>query len=48
MENRRIQGFEKSALSAIYGTVTHLELHAGQILYITRLILKSNYKLKWE
>ena len=47
LEDRRIQGFEKSALSAIYGTVNHLELHAGQIIYITRLILKSNYKLKW-
>ena len=46
LENRRIQGFEKSVLSAIYGTVNHLELHAGQIIYITRLILKSNYKLK--
>jgi len=47
LENRHIQGFEKSALSAIYGTVNHLELHAGQIIYITRSILKSDYKLKW-
>lgn len=47
LEKQRIQGFEESALSAIYGTVTHLELHAGQITYITRLILKSNYKLRW-
>ena len=47
LERLRIQGFEESALSAIYGTVNHLELHAGQITYITRLILKSNYKLKW-
>ncbi|MCD4669478.1 MAG: DUF1572 domain-containing protein [Actinomycetia bacterium] len=47
LEKRRIQGFDESALSAIYGTVTHLGLHAGQITYITRLILKSNYKLRW-
>ncbi|HAJ95471.1 MAG TPA: hypothetical protein DCP02_04465 [Actinobacteria bacterium] len=47
LEKRRIQGFNKDALSAIYGTVTHLELHAGQITYITRLTLKSNYKLRW-
>lgn len=47
LERLRIQGFEESALSAIYGTVNHLELHAGQIIFITRLILKSNYKLKW-
>lgn len=47
MEKRRIQGFERSVLSAIYGTVRHLELHTGQIIYITHLILKSDYKLTW-
>ncbi len=47
LEVRRIQGFDENALSAIYGSVTHLELHAGQITYITRLILKSKYKLRW-
>ena len=47
LANRRIQGFDRSALSAIYSTVTHLGLHAGQITYITRLILKPDYKLKW-
>ncbi|NQT67513.1 MAG: DUF1572 family protein [Actinobacteria bacterium] len=47
LERLRIQGFEESALSAIYRVVAHLELHAGQIIYITRLILKSDYKLKW-
>jgi len=47
LEKRRIQGFDENALSAIYRTVAHLELHTGQITYITRLILKSNYKLRW-
>jgi len=47
LEERRIQGFDKNALSAIYSTVTHLGLHAGQIAYITHLILKSDYKLSW-
>ena len=47
LEERRIQGFDESALSAIYAAATHLELHAGQIIYITRLILRSNYKLRW-
>ncbi|MHB1276754.1 MAG: DUF1572 family protein [Candidatus Humimicrobiaceae bacterium] len=47
LEKRRIQGFDESALSAIYKVIAHLELHSGQIIYITRLILKSNYKLKW-
>jgi len=47
LERRRIQGFEENILSAIYEVVSHLVLHSGQIIYITRLILKSNYKLKW-
>jgi hypothetical protein len=47
LEIRRIQGFNEDALSAIYRVIAHLELHSGQVIYITRLILKSNYKLKW-
>jgi hypothetical protein len=47
LEKKRIQGFDENALSAIFGTVTHLELHAGQITFITRLILQSEYKLRW-
>ncbi len=44
---RRIQGFERTALHAIYGTITHLEFHAGQIVYQTRLLLAEQYTLSW-
>ena len=44
---RRIQGFDESALRAIYGTITHLEFHAGQIIYITRLLIGEQYTLNW-
>jgi len=47
LDKKTIQEFDEDALSAIYRTVTHLELHAGQITYITRLILGDEYKLKW-
>jgi len=41
---RVIQGLNRSVLAAIYGTITHLELHAGQISYVTRLRLGSAYE----
>ena len=44
LEMRTIQGFERVVLSAIYGTMTHLELHAGQISYLTRLRLGRVYE----
>jgi len=43
LEMRTIQGLDRSVLGAIYGTITHLELHAGQISYVTRLRLGSAY-----
>ncbi len=46
-ESRRIQGFDTKLLSAIYGTMTHLEGHTGQIVYITRLRKGANYQLFW-
>lgn len=44
LEMRTIQGFNRSVFMAIYGTITHLELHAGQISYVTRLRLGSAYE----
>lgn len=41
---RTIQGFDRTVLSAIYGTMTHLELHAGQITLLTRLRIGSRYR----
>ena len=47
LEVRRIQEFDRTALRAIYGTITHLEHHTGQITYITRLLIRDQYKLRW-
>ena len=44
---RRIQGFDSTVLDAMYDAMCHLELHTGQILYLTRLRLGSAYKESW-
>lgn len=48
LKQRRIQGFDETVLSAIYSTLTHFELHAGQIVYITRLKLGDRYMISWK
>lgn len=48
LEPRRIQGFEETVISAIFSSIPHIELHAGQIVYITRLILKERYQFHWK
>jgi hypothetical protein len=48
LEVRTIQGFERTVLGAIYGTMTHLELHAGQITLLTRLRIGSRYREYWK
>jgi hypothetical protein len=48
LEQRRIQGFDETILNAIYSTLTHFELHAGQIVYITRLRLGDRYVISWK
>ena len=44
---RRIQGFDTTTLDAIYETMCHLELHTGQVLYLTRLRLGDAYVESW-
>ena len=44
---RRIQGFDTTTLDAIYETMCHLELHTGQVLYLTRLRLGDEYVESW-
>jgi len=48
LEEKTIQGRTFSALSAIYRTVPHLQLHAGQIAYITKLKVGSKYEDWWH
>ena len=37
LEKRRIQGFDRTALQAIFHVVEHFSLHTGQIIYVTKL-----------
>ncbi len=45
---KRIQGFDTMTLDAIYETVCHLELHTGQVLFLTRLRLGDAYVESWK
>jgi hypothetical protein len=47
LEARRIQGFEGTALSAIFDSLAHLSGHAQEIVYITRLQLRDAYVFAW-
>ena|SRR5437660_4433063 len=38
LDKYAIQGFEESALGAILHVVEHFSMHAGQIVYITKLL----------
>ena len=46
-ETKTIQGKERNLLHVIYSTMTHLELHAGQIVYITKIRAGAEYKPFW-
>jgi len=43
-----IQGFELTKLTALYRTTVHLEGHAGQVLYITRIQKGDDYNMFWK
>jgi hypothetical protein len=47
LAQRRIQGYEKTVLAAIFHAVTHFEGHAHQVVYVTRLRLGDRYVFKW-
>ena len=44
LDVKRIQGQERSVLSAMYGTVNHLEQHAAQIAFIAKVRLGPSYR----
>ncbi|MGB7621337.1 MAG: DUF1572 family protein [Terriglobia bacterium] len=48
LQGRRIQGFDESLLSAIYQTMTHLDLHVGQISYIAKIRKGKGYVESWK
>ena len=37
-----IQGFEVSVLEAIYHVVEHFAMHTGQIIFITKMLTRSD------
>ena len=47
LAQRRIQGYEKTVLAAIFHAVTHFEGHTHQVVYVTRLRLGDRYVFKW-
>jgi hypothetical protein len=47
LEPRRIQGFDETALSAIFDSLSHFRGHMQEIVYITRLQLGDAYQFEW-
>jgi hypothetical protein len=48
LDARRIQGFDETALSGVFGCLAHVSGHAQEIVYITRLQLRDAYVFAWE
>jgi Protein of unknown function (DUF1572) len=48
LTQRRIQGFEETVMSALIAALTHLELHAGQISYLAKMMLDQDYNAYWK
>src|SRR5712691_3806612 len=42
LEKHRIQGLEVSALEAVLHVVEHFSMHAGQVVYITKLLSSAD------
>ena len=47
LEPRRIQGFDETALSAIFDSLSHLAGHTQEIVHLTRLQLGETYLFAW-
>jgi hypothetical protein len=47
LRRRRIQGFDVTALGAIFDSVPHFVGHTHQIVYITRCLLGDAYRFEW-
>ena len=44
---RRIQGFNETALTALFNSVPHFRGHTQEIVHMTRLQLGDAYKMAW-
>jgi hypothetical protein len=47
LATRRIQGWDKTVLAAIFHALTHFEGHAHQVVYVARLRLGERYVFTW-
>jgi hypothetical protein len=47
LEPRRIQGFDETALSAIFDSLSHFRGHTQEMVYITRVQLSEAYQFAW-
>jgi len=47
LKRRRIQGFDETALSAIFDSISHFRGHQQEIVYIARLQLGDAYRFEW-
>jgi hypothetical protein len=47
LEPRRIQGFDETALSAIFDSLAHLSGHTQEIICLTRLQRGNAYRFAW-
>jgi hypothetical protein len=47
LEPRRIQGFETTALAAVFDCLAHLSGHTQEIVHMTRLQLGDAYRFAW-
>src|SRR5262249_18166153 len=45
LQRRRIQGFDETALSATFDSISHFRGHQQEIVYITRLQLGEGHRL---
>jgi hypothetical protein len=45
---RRIQGFDVTALAAIFHTVPHFRGHTQEIVHLTRTQLGEGYQMQWQ
>jgi hypothetical protein len=48
LEVRRIQGFDVTALAAIFDSIPHFRGHTQEIIHMTRLQLGDAYRFAWK
>ena len=46
-DERTVQGFDETVLSAVYDSIYHLSGHSQENVYITRMRKGNDYQFKW-